>query len=218
MKKILSIMLILALALTGCAPAEQPIPEAPEATPEAAEPTPEAAEEFVPMEEEEEDNRNYPTLALDYDAGGRQYTFTAQTLDGQTVNSEEFFAQAKVTMVNVWATFCYPCLSEMPDLGRIAADYADKDFQVLGIIYDVTDPQSDTGLTAAEQIAETGANYTHVISSADMMKDVLFNVYAVPTTLFIDSEGKLICGAQTGSRAYVTWARAADELLAREAE
>ena len=43
-------------------------------------------------------------------------SFTAQDLEGNTVD-QSILADHKLTMVNVWATFCTPCLSEMPELG-----------------------------------------------------------------------------------------------------
>ncbi|MCI8811517.1 MAG: TlpA family protein disulfide reductase, partial [Oscillibacter sp.] len=49
-------------------------------------------------------------------------TFEGTDLDGNTV-SQEIFSQSKLTMVNVWATYCNPCLSEMPGLGELAAEY-----------------------------------------------------------------------------------------------
>lgn len=206
--RILSIMLILALALTGCAanaPAEEAIEQ----------PVEEIVSEEAIDEEIVDEEPSFFTLPLDYDGGGKEYTFTAETLDGQTIDSAELFAKAKVTMLNIWGTYCYPCLMEMPDLGRLADDYADADFQLIGLICDVNSPDSDTGATALEQIAETGADYTHMLATAEVIKNVMFDVYAVPTTLFFDSEGKLICSAVVGSNSYNTWAAAVDELLAR---
>ena len=219
--RILSIMLILALALTGCA-AEAPAAEAPAVEEPAAEQPAESTVSESPFEwgtgeetDEEQEQPSYPKLALDYDGAGREYVFTADTLDGQTIDSAELFAGAKVTMLNIWGTYCYPCLMEMPDLGRIADDYADADFQIVGLICDVDSPDSDTGSTAKEQIAETGADYTHLLATTEVIKNVMFDVYAVPTTLFLDSEGKLLCSAVVGSNSYDTWAAAIDELLAK---
>ena len=62
--------------------------------------------------------------------------FEAATMEGQAITSE-CFADSKLTMLNVWATYCGPCLNEMPDLGEIAASYDKSDFQMLGIISDV---------------------------------------------------------------------------------
>lgn len=213
--RILSIMLILALALTGCA-AQEPAVEEPVAEQPAEGTVSESSFEWGSGEEEEgQEQPSYPKLALDYDGAGKEYVFTAETLDGQTIDSAELFAGAKVTMLNIWGTYCYPCLMEMPDLGRIAKDYADKDFQIVGLICDVNDSDSDTGATAKEQIAETGAEYTHMLATTEVIQNVMFDVYAVPTTLFLDSEGKLLCSAVVGSNAYDTWAGAIDELLAK---
>lgn len=204
----LSIMLILALALTGCA-ADVPVEEA------AEQPVKVENGDAAHAEEPVEEEPTFRTLALDYDGAGREYVFSGETLDGQTVNSAELFAGAKVTMLNIWGTFCPPCLMEMPDLGQIAEDYAEADFRMVGLIHDVTAADSSTGELAVEQIAETGADYMHLIANEEIIKNVLFDVYAVPTTLFIDSEGKLLCSPVVGSNAYETWAAAIDELLAR---
>ena len=209
--RILSIMLILALALTGCA-AEAPAVEEPVEQPAEETVAAEATDEEAEAVQEEP---SYPKLALDYNGAGREYAFTAETLDGQTIDSAELFAGAKVTMLNIWGTYCYPCLMEMPDLGRIADDYADADFQIVGLICDVDDPNSETGSTANAQIAETGADYTHLLATTEVIKNVMFDVYAVPTTLFLDSQGKLLCSAVVGSNSYDTWAAAIDELLAK---
>ena len=64
-------------------------------------------------------------------------TFEATTLDGKTITSDTF-ADSKLTMLNVWATYCNPCLNEMPDLAEIAVAYDSADFQLLGIISDVS--------------------------------------------------------------------------------
>ena len=55
--------------------------------------------------------------------------FSAKDIDGKNV-SEAVFADSKITMVNVWGTFCGPCIREMPDLGVLDKKYGD-DFQIL---------------------------------------------------------------------------------------
>lgn len=211
-KNILSIMLILALMLTGCAGA--PAEEAP-----AQEPVEDGSESSFTWSDGEDDDTeadiSYPDLTLDYEGGGREYSFTAQTIAGETIDSAQLFAGAKITMLNIWGTYCYPCLMEMPDLGRLSKEYADKDVQLIGLICDVNSADSETGATALQQISETGAAYTHLLATSEMIEQVMSDVYAVPTTLFLDSQGKLICSAVVGSNSYETWAAALDELLAR---
>ena len=42
-------------------------------------------------------------------------TFESKTLDGEDV-SQDIFSKADLTMVNIWGTFCGPCIKEMPEL------------------------------------------------------------------------------------------------------
>ena len=49
---------------------------------------------------------------------GEKITFTATDLKGAAVTSE-IFSKNKVTMLNIWGTFCGPCIREMPDLAKL---------------------------------------------------------------------------------------------------
>ena len=51
--------------------------------------------------------------------------FTAADLEGNPV-SEEIFKDYDLTMINIWATFCGPCISEMPDLGKLNEEWKEK--------------------------------------------------------------------------------------------
>ena len=59
--------------------------------------------------------------------------FTATDLDGNHVD-QSIFTGRKLTMINIWATFCGPCLGEMPTLGVLHQEYQDRGFQVVGIV------------------------------------------------------------------------------------
>ena len=48
-------------------------------------------------------------------------TFAAKDMDGNEVTSG-IFSESKLTMINVWATYCNPCLNEMPDLGELSEE------------------------------------------------------------------------------------------------
>lgn len=62
-------------------------------------------------------------------------SFTAQDLDGNQVD-ETIFEDAELTMINVWGTFCTPCLEEMPDLAELNREYQEKGVQIIGICSD----------------------------------------------------------------------------------
>ncbi len=121
-----------------------------------------------------------------------QIDFEAQDMDGNTVTSA-VFQEAKLTMVNVWATYCNPCLNEMPELGELAGEYDSDEFQIIGIISDVMeDADQETIELAKSLIEQTGASYTHCLLSESLYYALLTDVAAVPTTFFIDENGEVI--------------------------
>ena len=61
--------------------------------------------------------------------------FQMNRLDGKPVNSHELFA-GKVTILNVWATWCPPCRKEMPDLIRLSRLLPANKFTVIGLSVD----------------------------------------------------------------------------------
>ena len=75
-------------------------------------------------------------------------SFSATDLDGNTVD-QSVLADYDLTMVNVWATFCGPCINEMPDLGELAQEYADKKVQIIGLVSDVLNTD---GTISEEQV------------------------------------------------------------------
>lgn len=121
-----------------------------------------------------------------------EIVFEAQDLAGNTVTSD-VFSGSKLTMVNVWATYCNPCLSEMPELGELAGEYDSEEFQMIGIISDVPEGADQKTMDlAADLVARTGADYTHLLLNESLYYALLTNVSGVPTTFFIDGEGKVL--------------------------
>lgn len=129
--------------------------------------------------------------------------FEALDMEGNTV-SEDIFAQAELTMINVWATYCNPCLNEMPELGELATEYDAKDFQLIGIISDVLEGQDEESIAyAADLIEETGADYPHMLLNESLYYGLLQDVSAVPTTFFLNKKGEIldvVVGAMDKSR------------------
>ena len=116
-------------------------------------------------------------------------------------------------MVNVWATYCNPCLSEMPGLGELAAEYDSEEFQIIGIISDVQEGASQEMMDlAADLIEQTGADYTHLFLNESLYYALLTDVSAVPTTFFIDENG-VILDAVTGAMDKSSWEEKINALL-----
>lgn len=143
-------------------------------------------------------------------------TFTAKDLDGNAV-TEAVFAENKLTMVNIWATFCGSCINEMPHLGEIAQEYADKGVGIVGIVVDAADATgavSDKLLQeAVDIVSQTNADYLHIIPSAEMYKAKLNTVYSVPETIFVDSQGNQVGERYIGGRSKDAWTQIIDKLI-----
>ena len=144
-------------------------------------------------------------------------SFRTSTLEGKVVD-ESLFAGHKLTMVNVWATFCGPCLNEMPELGKLAADNAANGVQIVGLVVDAmgTDGSvSQSQVELARQLVEkTGAAYTHLLPDAGLLSGALSGVTAVPTTFFVDETGTPVGDAYEGARSAEQWQAIIDSLTA----
>ena len=128
------------------------------------------------------------------EAAGLLSSFSTTDLEGNSID-QSILEGYDLTMVNVWATYCTPCLQEMPDLGELASEYEDKGVQILGLVSDVLNSDgtiSDSQVeTAQEIVEETGASYQHLLPSADLL-GLLSQIYGVPTTFFVDSAGNQV--------------------------
>lgn len=143
-------------------------------------------------------------------------SFAATDLDGNAVD-QSMLEGYDLTMVNVWATFCGPCISEMPDLGALAQEYKDKGVQIVGLVSDVLDTDgslNDTQVqTARDIVAETGAAYPHLLPSDDLL-GVLAQIQYVPTTFFVDSTGAQVGSAVISAQSRDKWVETIDAMLA----
>ena len=115
--------------------------------------------------------------------------FEGTDMEGNAVSSD-IFSQSKLTMINVWATYCGPCLREMPGLGELSEEYDAKQFQLIGIVSDVLEGEDQS--YAESLIQQTGANYPHLLLNESIYSALLTDVSAVPTTFFIDKNGAIL--------------------------
>lgn len=142
--------------------------------------------------------------------------FSTQDLEGNELD-QSMLQDHTLTMVNVWATFCTPCISEMPDLGTLAQEYADQGVQIVGLVSDVLDMEGNLDpdqLDLAREIVDsTAADYTHLVPSEDLY-GLLYQISSVPTTFFVDETGAQVGGTYIGAKDKDQWQDIIDQLLA----
>ena len=193
LRKIFLTLLVLSLALLyGCAGNSGELPVEPTSKPDAAS----GPDTSGASSSEEEHTPIY-------------ITFEGADLEGNTV-SQDVFSQSKLTMVNVWATYCNPCLREMPGLGQLSAEYDPGEVQIIGVVSDVREGEDQSLVESLVQ--QTGADYPHLLANASIDRALLASVSGVPTTFFFDGEGAYL-GGVVGSADRSKWEELIHELL-----
>ena len=120
---------------------------------------------------------------------GEQCVFETTDLDGKAVSSADLFAGHKVTMINIWATWCDPCKNELPELEEFAKELAGKDCQIIGICEDTS--YDDTSAAEAKEIlAKAGVTYPNIKATDEMLE--MMTCLAMPTSYFVDSSGHVL--------------------------
>ena len=149
-------------------------------------------------------------------SAGAYGSFETTDLAGNVV-SADVFADHKLTMINVWATYCSPCLQEMPELGELSKEYKDKGVQIIGIPIDTLEQDGTWSQSqvanAASLASQTGADYLHILPSQDLIQAGLSDIYAVPTTFFVDSSGNVTGDTYMGSKSKKEWEKIIDQTL-----
>ena len=136
--------------------------------------------------------------------------FKTNDLNGNTYTNS-IFARSELTMINVWATWCAPCIKELPDLQRVSDKYAGR-MQLFGALFD----SSDSGACESALTILEGLNISYPVlkCNAQLKKAMLdpYDINKMPTTLFIDSNGNVV-DIVYNSRSFSEWCSIIDRLL-----
>lgn len=110
--------------------------------------------------------------------------FSLKSLEGKVISSSDF--SQKVLVVNFWATWCPPCLKEIPHLNEIYLDFQSRGVTVLGISMDQTTPD-----VVQQFIHRLDVKYPVVMGSSSV-SDNFGGIRGLPTTFIVDQNGKII--------------------------
>lgn len=94
--------------------------------------------------------------------------------------------EGKALLVNFWATWCTPCVREMPDLNKLSAELGGKDFEVVAI-------------ASGQQVGKNPDVFLkeHQLDALELYQDPhaslmsLFETQTLPTTLIVDKDGRI---------------------------
>ncbi len=211
--------LILSLALCGCGAVKAPDredagnetaqSEAPE-VPEASEPETDAPEAEVPETDAPEAEVPSEEKAAYIDLTG------VVDFDGEAV-PEELFSAHRLTMVNVWGTFCQPCIAELPMLEEMNAELAEKDVAIVGLLGDALldfegNYDEDIVALGKEILEDNGVTYPNfLIAPAHVLA---LGLEYFPTSVLVDADGKIVGTLIIGALPEEDYLRLIDEALA----
>lgn len=108
--------------------------------------------------------------------------FTLMTLDGKEITLSHL--KGKVVLLDFWATWCAPCRESIPHLIQLYQGYRENGFEVIGLNMDKGDEGVVRRFTESMKIS-----YPIVIVPEEVVRN--YGVTAIPTTFFIDKEGKI---------------------------
>ncbi len=111
-----------------------------------------------------------------------------KTLDGSTVNIQDYVGQGKITVVNFWATWCTPCKKELDAIAEYYPDWQeDYDVEFLAITIDNARGLAKVPAT----VTSKGWEYTILSDANEELKRAL-NFQTIPQTFILDKEGKIV--------------------------
>jgi thiol-disulfide isomerase/thioredoxin len=105
--------------------------------------------------------------------------FTLQALDGESVSLDEL--RGKWVLINFWATWCLPCVEEMPYLNQVAAT---RDKAVLGVNFKESADQ------AAAFAADHGIQFP-ILLAPDEITLLVYGVRGLPRTIVVAPDGTI---------------------------
>lgn len=119
---------------------------------------------------------------------GQTLAFETTDLDGNPVSSADLFRDNRITMVNLWGTWCSNCLGEMAALAQLHARLQEVGCGIVGLEYEPK-PIEEVADTARAIMAENGVDYPNALQPPK--HPILDQFPGYPTTLFVDSTGRI---------------------------
>lgn len=120
---------------------------------------------------------------------GSQYTdIVMQTPEGKTIKVSDYVSKNKYTLIDFWASWCGPCLREMPNVVKAYTNYHDKGLEIVGVSLD---NKKDAWVNA---IKKQNMPWPHMsdLKGWECAGAAAYNVKAIPANVLISQDGKII--------------------------
>lgn len=143
--------------------------------------------------------------------------FTTQDVNGNEY-TQDMFQDYDLTLVNIFTTWCSPCVAEMPELEKLYQQMKDQGVNVVGFVLDVLNEKGEivqTDLERAQELVEkTGVTYPVLLPDSGYLNGRLTGIEGFPETFFVDKDGNVVGGTYQGSGGLEDWLEVVEQELA----
>ena len=122
-------------------------------------------------------------------AVGQKFSdFEMVDLKGDTHKLSDYVGKGNVTLVDFWASWCGPCMQEVPNLKKTYETYHKKGFEIVGISLD-----SEKGAWEAA-VKDKQMNWIHLsdLRGWQSAGGALYGVRSIPNTFLVDKDGTIV--------------------------
>ena len=118
------------------------------------------------------------------DVGRPAPNFEFPGLDGEVVSLTDY--RGKVVLVNIWATWCRPCVDEMPSMQKLYQEFQDDEFEILAVSIDTLGPKA-----VAAFMQKYRLTFPVLLDPQGTIKEA-YGATGIPESFIIDRRGLLV--------------------------
>ena len=112
--------------------------------------------------------------------------FAGKSPDGKDVKLSDYVGKGKWVLTDFWASWCGPCMGEIPNIKKVFEDFEGEDFMVLGVaVWDGDNTKS------AERMAERDMRWHQIFVGEDHTPTDSYGIVGIPTMILFAPDGTI---------------------------